>query len=197
MIWLLLTATAIFLIVVIWVIYYVRPKMQYRRYQKNENSYGHWNSYEHWDTSEPGFATLLTVATVGVLGVVTLILYVVSFSYQTHSTEVSSRVVSLTAIDTKEATEGRISGGIFVTYGYVESKPVLSYVSENEGAYRLQWADADKSTIYQDGNEDPRLITHTLDFYAKYVLPWPIATEDRYEFHVPEGTVSNEYTVSP
>jgi hypothetical protein len=188
--WILL-AVAVLTVLTIFVVFYVSPKITYLRARKTNDRFA-------WDRSEFVQTGISLIATGVTFGIVVLILMGFVFSNQTGGVMTSEEKVTLTALKSgKEKLEGRVSGSIFLTSGYVSNNPVLSYISDRDGAFRSEWARADMSVVYQDEEDNPYVFEREYDFYSAWIVPWPIASEPRYEFHVPDGSVSTGYEVAP
>ncbi len=104
--------------------------------------------------------------------------------------------IQLAALSTGNDLDGRF----FLGSGYIDSDQVFSYVYEENGAYRLTSVSADQSYVYEQNDKAPYLevIQYTCD-PNPWVSPWCIltGTPDQYLFFVPEGSVLNNYVVTP
>lgn len=104
---------------------------------------------------------------------------------------------NLVALQTRESTEGEFHGGIFASYGYVDGKRVLSYITQDDqGGIRTGYVDARNSVIYE-GDEAPTLITYEWSKSSPWLYPAPIDLGNTYELHVPEESVVQGYEVAP
>ena len=84
----------------------------------------------------------------------------------------------------------------FLGGGYIESKKVLNYIrSEDDGASRLSTAPAELSKIYEV-NELPTMTTRSYEKRVWWLAPFKVGAVDNYEFRVPNGTVSGDFTVN-
>lgn len=103
----------------------------------------------------------------------------------------------LKAMSTSTTTEGRISGGIFVTSGYINERQVLSYIRDSgDGGSVLRQAYADRSTIYE-GFDDPTVSYVEYTFGNPVLHPFTSKDTRDFVFNVPTGSVSNQIEVTP
>lgn len=110
-----------------------------------------------------------------------------------HYKEVGNETVNLRSMGSGDGISGR---SYFLGGGYIESKKVLNYIrSEADGASRLRAAPAELSKIYEV-NEKPTLITRSYEKRVWWLAPFKVGSVDNYEFRVPNGTVSGDFTVS-
>ena len=194
MIFWILLAVAVVVVGYVFTVDYILPKVKYHQgSNKYGTKYGNY-AYDYAELETTGIAAFFSVI---ILGFATLVLLPLSFLFQTGGVLVEEDKVNLQALATKEQTEGRVVGSIFLTSGYVQSEPVFSYISEDEGAFRSEWADADQSVVYQDETDQPYVWEREYKFYSAWLVPWAIGQEPRYEFHVPEGSISNEIFIAP
>lgn len=86
-----------------------------------------------------------------------------------------------------------IHGSFFLGSGYVDSRPVFMYYTNDNGAYRLKQERADDSIVtYTDG--PPQLVIH----YNNSSNKWVSIVNDsspEYEFQVPQGSVKSDFTL--
>jgi hypothetical protein len=105
---------------------------------------------------------------------------------------VAERTYQLRALGNDSAIHGR---SYFLGGGYIGEKRVLNYISQREGgAIKVERADAADSTIYEDAKTALVTVRH-FDFNNGWVQTWPLGDGDTYEFHIPSGSVLNDYTV--
>lgn len=152
------------------------------------------------------FQTLLgqIMAVIGelVLGAIVWFVLVLGLSVglaHSSSTNVSagSYDTNLRAIATKDVTEGRFSGSIFGSYGYIDGKRVISYITQNsDGGIRVGYIDAENVTIYE-GDDTPHIRTNTWTRTNLWFFPGTIDSANSYDLFVPEGSVVDGYEVAP
>lgn len=86
-----------------------------------------------------------------------------------------------------------IHGSFFLGSGYVDSRPMFMYYTNNGGVYRLKQEPADRSFVtYTDG--PPQLVIH----YENSSNRWVSVVNDdspEYEFRVPQGSVKSDFTL--
>lgn len=87
-------------------------------------------------------------------------------------------------------------GGFFLGSGYTSDKQVINYIEklDNNGS-RLKRVDASEVTIYEV-DEEPTLITRTYEGSPWWLAPFDTFSFEKYEFRVPNGTVSDQFEVT-
>lgn len=81
-----------------------------------------------------------------------------------------------------------IHGRFFLGSGSIDSVPVYVYYYKlPSGGYKLGTVPVDKTVIFMDENDSPYLKTTWYKFAKIY---------DEYEFHVPNGTIVEEYLLN-
>jgi hypothetical protein len=92
----------------------------------------------------------------------------------------------------------QVEGQFYLTGGYVDSDRVLNYIVQKHdqtGTYsELETAKAEDSRVYQDSQVATITIHHTKDVNG-WVIPFSIPDGDKYDFHVPEGSIQSDYKV--
>lgn len=115
--------------------------------------------------------------------------------------EVSSEDRDLQALGTDTAVQGQTYRGVFLGRGWVNEKQMITYVYENaDGGFVLDRSNASQSVIYEDEQDDPYVTISKYElvpngWIAPYVSGW--TTTDQYEFHIPEGSVADDFAVTP
>lgn len=113
------------------------------------------------------------------------------------ATDSKEHSYDLKAMSTGSTIEGRISGGIFVTSGYINEQQVLSYIRDSgAGGSVLRQAYARESTIYE-GYDDPTVSYIEYTFGNPWLHPFTSTDNRNFVFKVPSGSVSNEIAVAP
>lgn len=138
-----------------------------------------------------GFVTaLISAAVIGIYLAVVM-------SIPMPATDSKDHTYDLKAMSTDTKTEGRISGGIFVTSGYINEQQVLSYIRDSgDGGSVLRQAYAQESTIYE-GYDDPTVSYVEYTFGNPWLHPFTSTDNRNFVFKVPSGSVSNEIAVAP
>ena len=89
-----------------------------------------------------------------------------------------------------------ISGEKFLFSGYINEKLECRYVVNTDRGKHIESVDADKMYI-KEGNYKPKVVSHSDDFksigYYWFAVPWN--SHEWYEFYVPNGTVTSEYSI--
>lgn len=95
------------------------------------------------------------------------------------------------------ASEVSGHGGAFVTK--IDEKNVIRYVqAHKDGSYSLEEVDADDAVIREDADKDSaHLDTEQCERDANVDAGLFLRCGHRYVFHVPKGTVSNDFSVDP
>ena len=101
----------------------------------------------------------------------------------------------LSALGSSSEVEGRFSGGIFVSSGYVNEEPVFRYIRSEGNGFVLRSVSADDTVVYQ-GDYEPRIEITSTEWGNEFLYPWTYEYES-YALYVPEGSVSNEISVAP
>lgn len=152
---------------------------------------------DEWEPALAFVGTLLASAFISFL----ILLIVNGIGYQIVKEEsYSSYSIKLASLTDGTGIEGKISGGIFISRGYIKDTQNYSYYAKNnDGSFNLQKRDADKSTIWQDVSPDNAHVLIT-DKIEKCSPRWwlLLCGEEKKsfykaDFHVPEGSITNEY----
>lgn len=107
----------------------------------------------------------------------------------------------LQALSTDTAVQGESYRGVFLGRGWIDEKQVISYVYEtDDGGYVLDRSNASESVIYQDEEDQPYVQITKYEivpngWFAPYSTGWTAL--DQYQFHVPDGSVTDGYVVAP
>lgn len=116
--------------------------------------------------------------------------YVVTEADETWQESETTKIASMAS-----ASEVDGKSGVFVTR--IEEKNVLRYVeSHSDGSYSLEEVDADGARIREDSDADSARLAYeecTRDGIEGFLSSCGV----RYVFHVPKGTVSNDFSVDP
>lgn len=89
------------------------------------------------------------------------------------------------------------AGQMFLGSGFVDGKRVLSYIYENEdGSFTPGQVDSSKSRVFEVERK-PELVWHVHSANHWWLYPSDVEVSRSYEFYVPEGSVSEEYNVTP
>lgn len=104
---------------------------------------------------------------------------------------VSKQTISLKALGTSSSQQGRF----FLGSGYIDGKRVLNFIQQgDDGSIRVGQANAKDSVIFEDADKGT-VTTEHFDYNNGWILPWPIGSTDKYEFHIPAGSVTESYTI--
>lgn len=105
------------------------------------------------------------------------------------------RLVSLRSAD---GIQGSIGGGIFLVSGYIESRQVYYYYTD-DGPNRYKphrWFPDENTTIIEEDRVDGEVIQYEVAFKNK-AIEWFGIAPDRYrmDFHIPRGSLKQQFSV--
>jgi hypothetical protein len=93
-------------------------------------------------------------------------------------------------------TDTGVSGrSYFLGGGYINSERFLNYIADaGGGALAVRMAAADRSTVYEDapagtGTVQIKHVDHVNGWY----VPWPLGSHDEYVFHIPPGSIVDNF----
>lgn len=93
-----------------------------------------------------------------------------------------------------------VEGSFFLGSGVIDEEQVFQYLQvEEDGGVTLHSAEADDVVVYEEANESGYMIVQNGYFLDTFWFPWKLEGgpgSNRTEFHVPEGSINNEYRVS-
>jgi hypothetical protein len=112
---------------------------------------------------------------------------------QPYTTTSTSHV--LKNLGDNSTVTGRLHGSLFGSYGYIDGKRVLAFAEETDGYAVLGQVDADDVRIHE-GAAHPHFIRHDYVWANRGLVPWDLGTAVDYDFYVPSGTISDQYTIS-
>lgn len=117
---------------------------------------------------------------------------------------VSNNIGSFKAVDTEKTTlslralanTSNIDGRLyFLGGGYIGEQQVINYITQTgNGAIRLDSMPAAQATIFEDSNTPHLNIIKTVR-YMPDVVPWELGSTMHYDFHIPAGSVLENYKV--
>lgn len=90
-------------------------------------------------------------------------------------------------------TQG-VEGRFYLGSGYINGTREIAYVKQLDGYSVATEADGDASRIFQDTSK-PTVTEYTYFYSNPWVLPWNFDTGYTYDFHVPAGTIQNNYAI--
>lgn len=136
-----------------------------------------------------GVTALTGLAWILMLGLLVL----VSASMPENHTE--SKTVTLKALGSDSSVSGM---SYFLGGGYVEGNRVLSYIRENDnGSFTADQVKAKHAQVWEDSETDPTMTTYTHSSDRWWLIPVKIKVSSSWEFHIPEGSVNSEFSVTP
>lgn len=87
-----------------------------------------------------------------------------------------------------------VQGEFFLGSGVVDGKRTLNYIAQEDGYARLAQALAAGSRIFED-TDDPTVTEYTQWWSNPWILPWEFKTGYAWEFHVPTGSILENYSI--
>ena len=93
------------------------------------------------------------------------------------------------------ATSGTTSGSFFLGSGYVGEERTLNFIRSQGGYSQLDYALAANSRVYEDADK-PTFTEYVWRYDNPWVLPWTVVTGYSYDFHVPAGSVLENYDIT-
>src|SRR4029453_12012690 len=110
-------------------------------------------------------------------------------SLQYHDTEKTT--ISLKALGNKSAVDGQF----FLGGGYIGEKQVINYVRDiGSGGSKIESMPADQATLFEDTTTPHLNIIKTVKTMPD-VIPWYYGSDMHYDFHIPAGSVLQNYKV--
>lgn len=144
--------------------------------------------------SADGFLTLLVSLMVSTVVVGVSLGAVFFVNYNLGATGQVTNTRELQALGTTTGVEGQF----FLGSGFIGSKPVISYIYKmDNGAKVLAHANASSSQVFEEDGKTPEVKLIWSEFDRPWLVPNTPTKFDRYEFVVPQGSVSNNYTMEP
>lgn len=181
-------ATAVLAVVVLgWIVFAMRREYDYYIHSK------------FWFTP---IGKILTTLGQLVLGFVAWFVLALIFSGIATATAGDYQYVStdekpLVALQTRDSVNGNFRGGVFASYGSIDGKRVISYVTKAEnGGIRTGTVDADEAVIYEEDGK-PRMETLHWEKRNDFVMGGIAAKTETYVIYVPVGSLVENYEVAP
>lgn len=89
-----------------------------------------------------------------------------------------------------------VRGTFFLGSGYTSDGQVVNYIEKlDDNGSQLKRVNASEATIYEV-DEEPTLITRTYEGSPWWLAPFDTFSFQKYEFRVPNGTVSESFELS-
>ncbi len=152
------------------------------------------------EISGAGAAWFSSVAVIGLCVVLVGVWFSPSGEWERQET------YDLRALVTTTSNESQASGVFFLGFGYASSESgqvtTVAYIrTDEDGGSRIQRVDVDDAVIYEDATEHPYMeIWATVYKNNGVFVPWDyteISYMKEYRFHIPEGTILQNYEVKP
>lgn len=98
---------------------------------------------------------------------------------------------SLTALGTNTQTAGKT---FYLGRSYTSDSTINFITKGDDKAIRINNAPAQSSVIFED-NQKPSVTITTVEETREWLVPWNFSKRNSYEFHIPEGSVLENYSV--
>lgn len=105
--------------------------------------------------------------------------------------KMTEETFDLRAISSSSTVQGRF----YLGSGYVDGKRTLNYIAQEDGYSRLGQGIASASRVYED-TEEPTVTEYTFWYSNGWVIPWEFVTGWSWDFHVPRGSILENYTIT-
>lgn len=157
-------------------------------------------------SKKAGYFDGFPIAMTALISTMLLLFYFLGCSMSWDSDEGSStesrQDIDIVAMGNSTSLEGKYRGGIFASYGTLNSTQVISYVTKDEnGGLHLNKVDADNATVYeQDGDPHISIVRYTEHVDYSFWVPWMVGDRDggtHTQLYVPKGSVSTEFSLDP
>lgn len=146
-------------------------------------AYAIWQGYDWVD----GIPVLFLTSIAGLV-----ILFLAAVFIPCNVDLVNEKTTSLKAL----GTSSKVQGKFFLGSGYVDGKRVLNYIQQgDDGGMRVAQVDAKDALIFE-GSDKAAITTKRFDFNNGWIIPWPIGSTDKYEFRIPDGSVTESFTIA-
>lgn len=158
-----------------------------------------WDDWDAWDIVGNTFKIIAAIFLNAFAGFLALLLVHGVANIVTPYEYDSTTESSLVAAKTSDTVEGKFSGGVFASYGYVDGKRVISYISqEADGAYVTGYLDADKTRVYEVNDEKPYIETIREVKENGWFIPGGVFdSNETYKLYIPEGTIVESFEFTP
>lgn len=170
------------LTVIWWIIYdFRRARKAYYAWERPGKIYLTFQFL--WKPAVGGFAALLAA----------LICMIPASIWHDPYELTSTETYALKALADDETT----SGSIFLFVGQFSEDKTISYIREDgSDGLVLREVSAAQSTIYER-DESPSMSTYHWETGNQWFTPFAVDRTETYAFTVPDGSVSNDFTVAP
>lgn len=128
------------------------------------------------------------------VGVIVLLVYSAFASMGSYNTGQTEKTYKLAAIDTGGTTEGH---SYFLGRGYIQDHRTLDYIKREDGGFSTvsqEWAE--DSRIFEDETDNPVVIEYRFTFGNPWLLPWETGWSTSADFHIPPGSIVEDYSVT-
>lgn len=127
-------------------------------------------------------AAIIAAVVLGILSLLSLLL---------PGRELTSETHELRALSSSSTAQG----SFFLGTGYVDGERTLNYIAQEEGWARLGEASADSARVFEDSST-PTVTEYTYLSSNGWAVPWTFAVGRAWDFHVPAGSILENYTIN-
>lgn len=150
------------------------------------------NEFSRW--GDIGWGAGMAIMTLIVGGAVSVVLLLL-LSLIPTAPIVESHRYELRAI---AAGGESVSGQFFLGSGYIDGERVINYIkqiTDEDGTYSVvDSATGYAARIFEDSNE-PYMLDYDWFYSNGWVIPFNVKTGDSWDFHVPAGSVLENYAI--
>lgn len=159
----------------------------------------HPYEYSGPDYFPVGLAVILSIMVIGVF----LLSSAMSWdSDEGETSQADTRTIDIVAMGNSEKISGHYQGGVFASYGYMDSEQVINYVTRDEqGGMHLDRVSANTATVFEQEG-DPHIVITKYTEHVDYRLwvPWMVGERKgatHTDLYIPKGSVSNNFSLDP
>lgn len=140
--------------------------------------------------SDPTAAGCVALVASSLISTAVMLLLIFTMPLEEHVTVESKRDLVSIGSDSNLTGQAYFLGG-----GYLKEERVLHYAAGDGGEFTLETVRADSSTIRQQaGKPTVTLMYHTAR--NPWLAPFPLNGYRTAEFHVPEGSILSDYSIT-
>lgn len=136
-------------------------------------------------------ASVLTLLFGGIVGGAIIGILLSTNGHNVEHVKSSEETLKLKAL----TNDSKLAGRSYYLGSYIGQYRTLNYITETNGAVRVESAFASSSTIYEDTPQNPTVKVEEYKKRLSWLLPWDLSGYTTYEFHVPSGSVLEGYSI--
>jgi hypothetical protein len=135
-----------------------------------------------------------------------IICCVISVPFSVPRKEIHIGTEYLVSLQDGKEVEGRITGGIFLTTGYIDMKLVYTGYARSGEGFKMISVDANKAVVFQANNEKPRVDFYNIVFDMENAYWWQKQIYEillqpkgwsftKAEIFIPVGSIIEDFTL--